>query len=167
MRPQDIAILVKVFICQGQSWYIKDLAHEMQISQSEFSESLHRSWHAELLDDRKQRVMINNLYEFLVYGLRFVFPQRPGALTRGGPTAHSHLELTRQFISDVKYVWPDAESMEMGFAIEPFYSKQTKVAQNDPELYMILSLIEMLRVGKIREFNYAKTEVKKILEFGQ
>ncbi len=166
MRPHDIAVLVKVLTYHGIPWYIKDLAYEMQISQSEFSESLNRSWYAGLLDDRKQKVMVNNFYEFLVYGFRFVFPQRPGELTRGVPTAHSHPEFRKIFLSDAKYVWPDPDSKEMGFAIEPFYSKQTKAVQSDKELYRILSLIEILRVGKTREMNYAKTELKKIFELG-
>jgi len=164
MRPHDIAILVKVFINQGQFWYIKDIAFEMQISQSEFSESLHRSWYAELLDDRKQNVLVTNFYEFLIYGLRFVFPQRPGEIVRGIPTAHSHPEIRMMFLSDIKYVWPDAGSKEMGFLVEPFYIKQTKAVQQDPELYRILSLIEILRVGNAREVNYARTELKKIFQ---
>lgn len=166
MRPHDIAVLVKVYTCHEQHCYVKDMAYEMEISQSEFSESLNRSWYAGLLDDRKQKVMINNFYEFLVYGMRFVFPQRPGELTRGVPTAHSHPELRKMFLTDIKYVWPDPEGKEIGFLIEPFYSKQSKAVQKDPELYRILSLIEILRVGKTREINYARSELKKIFELG-
>jgi hypothetical protein len=142
------------------------MAYEMEISQSEFSESLNRSRYAGLLDDRKQKVMISNFYEFLVYGLRFVFPQRPGEQARGVPTAHSHPVLRKMFLSDNKYIWPDPDSKEIGFVIEPFYSKQTRAVQKDPDLYLILSLIEILRVGKTREVNYAKSELKKIFELG-
>ncbi len=163
MRPHDIAVLVKVFTFHGEPWYMKDVAYSMHISQSELSESLHRSAYAGLLDDTKKRVLTHNLYEFLVYGLRYVFPQSPTEIMRGIPTAHSHPDLSKRFLADTPYVWPSEDSKVRGLAIEPFYEKQTKAILQDRELYSILSLIEILRVGRVREINYARKELKKIL----
>ena len=53
----------------------------------------------------------------------------------------------------------------MGLAIEPFYTKQAEAAFIDEKYYKLLSLADMLRVGKIREQKYAITELKK--EFKQ
>lgn len=166
MRPQDIAILVKVYLVEGDSWYIKDLANEMYISQSEFSESLNRSRYTGLLDDQKQKVMTRSFYEFLVYGLPFIYPQRPNELTRGIPTAHSHPAFNKIVLTDVKYVWPDDTAKEIGYGIEPFYANQVKAVKNDADLYLILSLIEMLRVGKTREVNFAKSKLKELFSIG-
>jgi len=164
MRPHDIPILVKAFMLQRDPWLIKDLATSVYISQSEVSESLHRSMYAELLDEQKQKVHPKRFYEFIIYGMRYVFPQKPGHLTRGMATAHSHPALQGKFISNVKYVWPKEKGETLGHAVGPFYAKQVNACQDDDELYFVLSLVEIIRVGKTREVNYAKEQLKKIFE---
>lgn len=161
MRPQDIAILIKVMSMKGRPWLVKDLAFELFLSQSEVSESLHRSMYAGLIDGDKKWVQSQNFHEFILYGLRYVFPQQPGSIVRGMPAAHSHPRLQNKFIADTKLVWPDPESNSIGLSIEPFYSKQVKAAKQDESLYYNLCLIDMIRGGKPREVNYAKEELKK------
>ena len=166
MRPQDIAILVKVYLVEDDSWFIKDLANEMYISQSEFSESLNRSRYAGLLDDRKQKVMTRGFYEFLLDGLRYIYPQRPNEVIRGIPTAHSHPEFSKIILTNVKYVWPDENAKEVGYAIEPFYPTQLKAIKADSNLYLVLALIEIVRFGKTREINFAKTKLRELFKIG-
>lgn len=149
---------------QERPWLIKDLSASMHISQSEVSESLHRSMYAELIDEKKQRVLSHSLFEFLIYGLRYVFPQKPGHLLRGLPTAHSHPSMQTKFITNTTYVWPDAEGQFLGHAIEPFYAKQVNACHQDDHLYLILSLIEVIRVGKVREISYVKEQLKKLFD---
>ncbi len=43
MRPHDIAALLKIARKGRESWFMKDLAHELRISASEISESINRS----------------------------------------------------------------------------------------------------------------------------
>lgn len=162
MRPHDIPVLVKVFSIQEKPWLIKNLATSLYISQSEVSESLHRSMYAGLIDEQKQSIHAQNLFDFILYGLRFVFPQKPGPLARGIPTAHSHPALQSKFVSEIKYIWPHPDGKDIGFSIEPFYQKQTNAVRQDEQLYLILSLIEIIRVGKVREVNYARTELMKL-----
>jgi hypothetical protein len=160
MRPQDIPILIKVLSMKDQPWLVKDLAFQLFISQSEVSESLHRSMYAGLIDNSKKRVQSQNFLEFMMYGLRYAFPQQPGSIVRGMPTAHSHPTLQNKFIADTKFVWADPESNAIGLSIEPFYPKQVHAARIDESLYYKLCLIDMLRVGKQREVNFAKEELK-------
>ncbi len=164
MRPQDIPILVKVFLAQPGVWLKKDIARELYISASEITESLHRSKVAGLLDDRQQRVMTQNFLEFLFFGVRFVFPQKPGSIERGVPAAHSHPELKKHFIHDIQYVWPSTLGRVIGVSIEPFYRNQVKAVQQDQQLYLILSLLELLRGAKPREVNYAREQLQKIFQ---
>jgi len=42
--------------------------------------------------------------------------------------------------------------------IEPFYAKQTEAVRQDDFLYKLLELVDVERVGKIREVNYAVEE---------
>lgn len=163
MRPHDIPILIKVYLERDKAWLMKDISASLYISPSEVSESLNRSWYAGLIDADKVRVQAQNFYEFLIHGVRYVFPQQPGPLVRGIPTAHSHPQVKEKFISDIKYVW--ASSMagkDIGQAIDPFYPKQVDAVLQDEQLYLILSLIDMIRVGKTREVKYAKEQLLKI-----
>jgi hypothetical protein len=162
MRPHDIPVLIKVFIIQEKPWLIKDLATHLHISQSEVSESLHRSMYAGLIDEQKQKIQAQSFYEFIIYGLPYVFPQKPGPLARGIPTAHSHPALQNKFVSDTKYIWPHPDGRDVGFAIKPFYPKQIIAVRQDDQLYLMLSLIEVIRVGKAREVKYARAQLMKL-----
>jgi hypothetical protein len=163
MRPQDIVILLKIIALGKTLWQAKDIAQTLYISSSEVSESLNRSSTAGLIDYNKKRVNKQSLLEFLEYGIHYVFPQQPGSMTNGIPTAHSHPYLRQFFDSDIFYVWPDIHGKERGLSIEPFYPKQTTAVKNDETLYKLLALVDVIRVGKQREINVAVKELSKIL----
>ncbi|WP_228050130.1 hypothetical protein [Tychonema sp. LEGE 06208] len=50
-----------------------------------------------------------------------------------------------------------------GQAIAPLYRSVPQAAKNDPELYALLSLIDALRVGRVREQRLAEGELKNRL----
>jgi hypothetical protein len=156
MRPQDIVILLKIIAKGKYSWQYKDLANELGMSSSEITESLNRSFIAGLIDVTKKKVFSNSLIDFLIYGLRYVFPAQPGALVTGLPTAHSAPVMRNFFIADEQYVWSDAEGIIRGQAIEPLYSTVPKAAKTDEKLYDLLALTDVLRVGRVREIKVAK-----------
>lgn len=155
MRPQDIVILLAIISNKKKDWFIKDLANSLSISQSEVSESLNRSQVAGLIDHNKRRVNRHALYEFLQFGLPYVFPVQPGPVVSGVPTAHSHPLLKDKIISDQYYVWPEQGGPVRGFAIEPLYSKQVKAVKENSELYKLLAMVDVLRVGNRRETKLA------------
>jgi hypothetical protein len=163
MRPQDIAILLKLCSINDRSWHLVPLSNSLQISISEISESLNRSRLARLVDYNKKQVNRQNLLEFLEHGVQYVFPQQPGATVRGVPTAHSHPSMKTKFISEVDYVWPDNKGPSMGMMIEPLYAKQTEAIEDDPQYYKLLALVDVIRVGKVREVKFAIAGLKKYL----
>jgi hypothetical protein len=163
MRPQDIVILLKIIVLGKNSWLNKDLAQSLYISGSEIGESLSRSEIAGLIDFNKKRVNRQGLFEFLEHGLHYVFPQRPGAMMTGIPTAHGH-PFIKQFIeADLLYVWPDFKGESRGLSIEPFYPNQVKAIQEDAELYKLLALLDVIRVGRLREITIAIDELRNII----
>ena len=109
MRPQDVVILLKIAAKGDKNWRMKDIATELGISGSEVSESFNRSILAGLLNSDKQQLMKSALLEFLQHGLKYVFPQKPGALVRGMPTAHAAPPLRQLIQSEEMYVWQWAE----------------------------------------------------------
>lgn len=160
MRPQDIVILLKIAI-SPPSWLAKNLSQSLHISPSEVSESLNRSAIAGLLSNDKRTVMKNSLLEFLEYGLKFVFPQKPGALVRGVPTSHSAPPLNRLVQGGEVYVWPYAQGEFRGQAVEPLYKTVPLLCKEDHDLYEVLALTDALRLGKTRERKIAIDELRR------
>lgn len=161
MRPHDIVILLKIASKGKPVWLIKDLAAELFISQSEVSESLHRSVEAGLLDKDKRHIMKRAVLDFLKHGLKYVFPERPGAMVRGIATAHSAKPLANDISSHDNYVWAYAEGNMRGQSIRPLYPTVPKACLKDEKLYELLSLVDAIRVGKAREENLAIRELEE------
>ena len=164
MRPQDIVILLKIIANPVVNWQNKDLAGQLFISQSEISDSLNRSSVAGLIDAKKRKVHRQSLMEFIEHGLHFVFPALPGTMVNGMPTAHSHPFMQLAFKSEFSYVWPDARGEYRGLAIEPLYKEQVKAAALDETLYMMLALLDVIRVGRVREMEVALAKLKNLLQ---
>ncbi len=167
MRPHDIVVLFKIAAKKDNTWLMKDLAIELGISASEISESLNRSAIAGLIAQDKKRLMKLALLDFLVHGLRYVYPQKPGAIVRGIVTAHSALPLSKEIASNELYVWPYAEGDVRGQLIEPLNPKVPEACLKDPLFYELMTLCDALRVGRAREKNLAIEELEKRLEIGE
>ena len=163
IRPQDVLVLLKIAAKKNTPWLMRDLANELGISPSEISESLNRSMLASLLSADKQKLMTASLLEFLQFGLKYVYPQKPGSIVRGMPTSHSAPPLNKLIKSEENYVWPYAQGQVSGQSIEPLYKTVPKACEKDPILYELLALTDALRIGKNREKNLAIIELKNRL----
>ncbi|MCM4156886.1 hypothetical protein [Gramella sp. AN32] len=163
MRPHDIVILLKIAAKQDETWYMKDLSYELGISASEVSESINRSVIARLIFPDKKRLMKTAILDFLQYGLPYVYPQQPGALVRGVATAHSAPPLNKVIESQEAYVWPYGKGDLRGQSIEPLHPNVPEACLKDEKFYELMSLCDVLRVGKVREKNLANEELKNRL----
>ena len=161
MRPLDILILFKISLSAKSEWKVKDLAISLEISQSETSESLNRSAIANLLSDDKRFLMRQSFLDFLEFGLKYVFPQKPGAIVRGIPTAHSAPPLNNIVHSEENYVWPYHLGNVRGQTVEPLYKTVPAVCLKDQRLYEVLALSDALRIGRSREYSIAIQELKR------
>tara|TARA_R110002051_G_scaffold63132_5_gene114916 strand:+ start:16487 stop:17008 length:522 start_codon:yes stop_codon:yes gene_type:complete len=161
LKPQDILILLKIITLGNQSWFHHTIAQELGISQSEVSQSLNRSKYAGLIDEARKKVNKMAFTEFLIHGVAYAFPQQPGAIVRGVLTAHAAEPLNKIIKSKDTYVWPYTKGLERGQAIEPLYNTVVEATLNDKDLYELLTLVDALRVGRIREKELAKKELEK------
>ena len=107
------------------------------------------------------------LFEFLKFGLRYVFPQHPGAVVRGVPTSHSAEPLKEEIQSNEVYVWPYGKGNIRGHSILPLYPSVPEAALRDSKLHEFLALTDALRVGRAREREIAIKELDKRFEFGK
>ena len=164
MRPQDIIILLKIVAKNENNWQNKELANQLYISPSEVTESLNRSAAAGLLDggDRKS-VYKQSLLEFIEHGLHYVFPVKAGSIENGIYTAHSHPVVHKYFKNESEYIWPNAKGKYRGLMIEPLYDKMVPAALEDPTLYAMAALIDIIRIGRVREWKIAIEELKKMI----
>jgi len=155
MRPQDIVVLLKLLVEENQAWNQISLAKSLFMSQSEISESLSRSRYARLIFEKDRKVSKQAFLDLIKYGVPYMYPQQPGAVARGIPTAHSTLPLSDQIHSTENYVWPYAKGHMRGHSIQPLYKSVVQSVEMDPQLYELLALVDALRVGRAREKSLA------------
>jgi hypothetical protein len=160
LKPQDVLLLLKMLAMQEKSWRIIDLAHELNISPGEITHGLERLKLSGLIDAEKRTVHKSCALEFLLYGLKYVFPAQMGTINRGVPTAHSYF---KQFVNDTNYVWASEEGNIKGISISPIYESAPFAALKDEKLHRLLALVDAIRVGRVREQNYAKHELEMAL----
>lgn len=161
MRPQDIVLLLKILLEEGKPWTQLSLARVLFMSQSEISASLVRSQYARLLHDNGRKVVRQSFMDLLQYGVPFMFPQQPGKVVRGVPTAHSTAPLKDLVESTEHYVWPYAKGTVRGHGIQPLFNTVMQAVELDAQLYEVLALVDAVRVGKVREKNLALDILRK------
>jgi hypothetical protein len=161
MRPQDIVVLSKIVLLADSEWRISDLAYSLKISASEISEVLNRCRIARLIDETKRKVHLNSFKEFIIYGIKYVFPVEPGATVIGIPTAHSAPPVSELISSGDIYVWPYLYGNSRGQAIQPLYKSVPEIILKNNLLYELLAIIDTIRVGRVREVKIAIEELEK------
>lgn len=167
LKPQDIVYLLKLVPEHRQPRSFNVLAIELEMSPSEVHAASKRAVAAQLAVRQDQRVRphFQNLQEFLVHGLRYVFVPDRGGLTRGMPTAFAAPPLSGQFQSsdEPPPVWPDPEGSVRGESFSPLYRSVPAAARRDKNLYEFLVLVDAIRGGRARERQAAIKELKKRL----
>jgi len=140
---------------------VRGLSNALGISKSEISKSLNRCLAVHLVKinriNKRPEVNKKAFFEFIQYGLRYVFPVKPAEITRGIPTTFSAPVLNKKLLSagDLKMVWPDSRGKEMGQSISPIYKSVPFAVRKDSELYSYLALLDAIRIGNVRESNLA------------
>lgn len=171
LKPQDILVLLKLALRDSRISYL-ELAHELGISASEVHAAIRRASKAGLLNISTFQPKRGALLEFLIHGLKYVFPAERGTSTRGIPTGFAAPPLKQHFVKEplvgVSHrrvpVWPDPEGEARGDELKPLYRSVPKAARNDPELYELLVLVDAIRSGGAREQHLAKDELTKRLK---
>lgn len=144
-----------------ERYRVRNLEAMTGISKSEVGASLKRNTQVNLVaSDRKSgvpRVNRKALLEFVIHGLKYVFPAQPGPLVRGIPTTFAAPVMSDHLMTagDSIYVWPDATGKEKGQSITPLYKSVPKAVKQDAYLYELLALIDSIRIGGPREVKLA------------
>lgn len=162
IKPQDIVILLKLVAMGDNHWRHIDLANALGLSQTEISFAMDRCKTAGFIDSDKKTIIRPALLEFLIHGLKYVFPAKPGPVGRGIPTAHSAPPLSRVIVAanEDPYIWPSVAGKVRGQAIEPLHENAPLAAITDSKLYELLALVDTIRTGRTREHALAVRELE-------
>lgn len=168
--PYGSALMDSVSERLDQTYSVRNLEHETGISKSQVSASLKRCFDVGLAKrDRKSglpRANTKALFEFLVYGIRYVFPAKAGELTRGIGTSFAAPVLEDKLMSggELVPVWPDAKGNRKGLSVTPLYQSVPYAVRRDPELYALMALVDAIRLGNPREANLAADMLKSHMD---
>ncbi|MBI6603516.1 MULTISPECIES: hypothetical protein [Pseudomonas] len=153
----------------SDSYSVRALSASLALSKSEVSNSLNRCREIGLIHTNRLSgqplVRREALLDFVKYGIRYVFPAKPGAVVRGIPTAFGAPILTGKVMSggDLIPVWPDAYGKSKGQEIAPLYKTVPGAVKKDELLYHFLALVDAIRIGGPRETKVADALLRELI----
>ncbi|MEW6529569.1 MAG: hypothetical protein AB1473_01960 [Thermodesulfobacteriota bacterium] len=124
--------------------------------------SVQRAIECKLLDPVKKKPRRAAVEEFLIHGIKYVFPPQRGGLARGMPTSYAAPPLASQIVQTAEYspVWPYAKGAVRGYVFSPLHKAVPQAAEKDAYLYELLALVDAIRGGRAREVSIAIEELK-------
>ena len=167
LKPQDIYVVLKI-LANAPRWESYSLlAAELVMSPSEVHACVKRAQASSLMHGPavESRPNISALEEFLIHGLKYVFPAQRGEPTRGLPTSYG-AEPLRSALSlggEEAPVWPYEHGRQRGVSLTPLYKTAPIAALRDPVFYEYLALADALRDGRARERKIAEKELQRRL----
>jgi hypothetical protein len=167
LKPQDVVLALKLIAQASSEWTQPQLARSLHLSAGEVNHGLKRLAACHLFNVRERRIIRAGLREFLVAGLRYVFPTQLGLFGEGMPTAFSVGPLADKLRlgEDDIVVWPmtGKAARARGRVIDPLYRTAPLAAAEDPVLHEYLALADTLRIGRARERALAREELTRRL----
>lgn len=170
LKPQDVVISIKLLQTREGAPVptYAELAMSLKMSPSEAHAGVRRALEVGLLrrsldsPDRMPMPVRAAMREFLVSGLKYVWPARMGATARGVPTAASapgvsvELDLAEP---ERPMVWRHPLGTMRGETIIPLYPKLPDVCLQDTWLHTWLGLVDILRSQTGREASLAANAI--------
>ena len=168
MKSQDLVILFKLVSLHARGAHaisyaqddglfsVRSLERCTGVSKSQVNLSLNRMYDVGLAkigsDMGHPKVNKQALLEFVVYGIRYVFPAKLGELTRGIATSVAAPVLKDLIKSsgDLIPVWSNPEGSNKGLAVEPLHMNVGQAIKGDKLMYDLLALTDAIRIEQVR-----------------
>lgn len=171
LKPQDVVISIKLLQDRQGSAAptYAELASALKMSQSEAHAGVRRSLDVGLLRrpvDSSHGMPIpvrRALEEFLICGLKYVWPIRASGIARGMPTCCSCSAVARELDvpePETPIVWRRPLGTVRGETILPLYPKLPEVCANDAWIHEWLALVDVLRCKTGREASLAANAIR-------
>lgn len=169
LKPQDLLVLLKAAAHPGTRWTYAGLAEALSMSASEVHASVRRTVASGLAVSGGRgewSPVMPALQEFLLHGVRYVWPAEVGTAKRGIPTSFGAAPLAGKVMAAAGEapVWPHSEGTAKGPSVSPIYRTAPQAALADPALHRLLALLDALRIGRARERALAADLLQQELE---
>jgi hypothetical protein len=161
LRPYDVVVALGLADYPEASY--EAIGAHLSMSSSTAHHSVARLQAAGLLRPGTRKVNRHSMLEFLEHGVRYAFPAHLDAETRGVPTAHSGPALSGEIVSGDVVVWPDINGSETGAALTPLHPRASDLPRTSPGVYELLTLVDAIRIGRIRERSKAIEKLRERL----
>ena len=164
LKGQDIVVLAARMDGARPAETYAALGKRVHLSAAETHAAVKRLEESSLLG-ADRRILRRNALEFLVHGIRYVFPLRPaGIAAHGLATAYAAPVAKDAFAATgLVPVWRSPDGASFGQAFEPLYATAPEAAAQDAALYDRLAVIDMLRGGRLRERQFAERKIAEML----
>ena len=164
LKGQDILVLLRLLEAPD-GWTVRSIGAPIGLDPAGVHRALKRLDEARLVNVERRQVNRSNAEEFLVHGLKYLFPAQQGGMSRGVPTAWAAPPLSEDLASvdEPPPVWPDARGKARGVSLEPLHRKALEIAQRDPGLAERLALIDAIRIGDGRIRSLAERRLSESL----
>lgn len=159
LKAQDIVLLLKLLANpEHLNWPQHQLATHLCLSVSVINAALKRLSQSGLvrlgLEGKLYQPVIVACEEFLVSGVKYMYPAQLGQYTRGIATSYAAPVFEKQIAigQDPIPVWPYAEGTQKGLAMDPLYSNVPKAITQypDEEFYDLFLFITDLASPDVR-----------------
>lgn len=166
LKAQDILVLLKLISIGKENWSYQRLSFLIGLSASQLHSSVKRCRKLTLAREEGKRIIpnTNNLEEFIIHGLKYIFVVKRGEVTRGIPTsiaAPPMLDKLVQSKMELPPVWPDPEGEVRGISFSPLHKYAPLAAKQDNSLYELLVLVDVIRGEGAREKQIAIEELTR------
>jgi hypothetical protein len=152
LRPLDLVIALWLAL-QTEPKTQLHIAAALGVAQSNVSRSLAQLERSGLL--RAGAVQTGALLTLLA-AVRMVFPAELGRRTRGLATAADGPATADRLVGEERTVWPDDGGAEVGTSLAPLHPCVVQASRRDAAFYEVISLVELLRTGRVREVALAR-----------
>lgn len=180
LKPQDVVLLLKLLANpEHLKWSQAHMAMHLCVSVSEINAGIKRLISVGLLQiappvllslaalnerlqskkqvDKLYQPILSTCEEFLISGIKYIFPVKLGEMTAGIVTSYA-APIIKEHItsgSDPIFVWPYAEGQKRGISLMPLYPSVPKSVSlfRDSNFYDLLCLVDVLRQGNMRQSN--------------
>ena len=163
----------KLFSMGEAEWTFSKLAGSISMSASETHEATERCKKAGILGTPRGKLTVvrKRFFELLTLSVPQVFYAVRGQIGLGVTTSVYATPLAGKFPSNedslIPLVWPYAGGTVKGESLLPIYPTVPKAVQHDNLLYELLSLVDVVRTGSIKERKLAADLLDKLIWRGE
>jgi len=149
LHPIDVPVALS--LVEAPQATFQQISEMLGISSSTAHAAIARLRQAGLVRKENLEVARSALLEFLEHGVRYAFPAVVQTEGRGVPTAHAGPLMCADIVADTPFVWPAARGGAVGPSIAPLLRQAVELPVRSPGVYALLTVVDALRVGRVRE----------------